>query len=100
MVKQRGFRWWARRGGGLSLVVFTVLVAARIGMLPDAGYRVLYWLVAAPGRALGKGESTALLYFKVGCQPYRYPREVAALITLGERRPGVERTIFACRGEE
>ncbi len=94
MVKQRGFRGWPRRVGGLTLVVAAVLVAARIGMLPEVGYQGLYWLVAAPGRALGKGEATALAYFKVNCQPYRYPRDVAALMTLGEQEAGRRKNRF------
>jgi hypothetical protein len=92
MIRARRFR---RVGWGV-LAAGLVLVAARAGILPASGYQVLYWIVAAPGRVAGKGERSALLYFRASCLPYRYPREVLALATLGERTPGVEKSIFTC----
>ena len=85
-------RW---RWGGPLLIL--VLVAARFGVLPEAGYQVLYWMVATPGRVAGKEERSALLYFRATCLPYRYPRDVLALMTLGERREGVEKSVFTCQ---
>lgn len=89
-------RRWLRPVARLGLIAALVLIAARLGALPTFAYAGLYELVAAPGRMTGRGERTALVYFRVNCQPYRYPREVLALATLGERRLGVEKSIFTC----
>jgi hypothetical protein len=87
---------------GSALTFTAVFLAARVGVMPSAGYEILYTAMIATGEHFGVSRERIVLgFYEVNCRPYRMPRPIRWLADDRLRRvepEGLNR-LFTCSSE-
>lgn len=100
--KLRIIRWTKRLVVGSILTFAAVFFAARVGVMPSAGYEILYTVMISTGEHFGASHERVVLgLHEANCRLYRIPRPIRWLANDGLRHvesEGLNR-LFTCSAE-
>lgn len=100
--KLRIMRWAKHLAVGSALTFTAVFLAARVGIMPSAGYEILYTAMIATGEHFGVSRERVVLgFYEANCRPYRMPRPIRWLADDRFRREEPEglNRLFTCAAE-